>query len=113
MATASEKAEIAMIDDQDLDSKAPDAEKGTYNVRTVDNFRVLGLSDDDADFYNGVSEADRKKITRKVCVPLALDKKCCLTSSRCTKQKLTPCTVGGCSTCTHACYSLLDLALRQ
>lgn len=62
MAASDEKPDIVFVDDH---AKAEDPEKGP-NVRTIDNVRVLGLSDDDADFYNGVSEADRKKITRKV-----------------------------------------------
>lgn len=62
MAASDEKPDIVFVDDHE---KTEDAEKGP-NVRTIDNVRVLGLSDDDADFYNNMSEADRKKITRKV-----------------------------------------------
>jgi hypothetical protein len=62
MAASNEKPDIVFVDDH---AKIEDTEKGP-NVRTIDNVRVLGLSDEDADFYNSVSEADRKKITHKV-----------------------------------------------
>lgn len=63
--TRLEKPEIVMIDDMDLDRKVPDAEKAT-NVRTIDNIRVLGLTDDDAEFYNNTTPEQRKRIIRKV-----------------------------------------------
>lgn len=44
---------------------SPDDEKATA-VHVIDSFRVLGLSDDDANFYNGFSQERRKRIIRKV-----------------------------------------------
>ncbi|KAK4118765.1 MFS general substrate transporter [Parathielavia appendiculata] len=42
-----------------------DTEKATA-VHVIDNFRVLGLTDDDAEFYNAFSEERRRRIIRKV-----------------------------------------------
>ncbi|KAH6887432.1 major facilitator superfamily domain-containing protein [Thelonectria olida] len=42
-----------------------DAEKATH-VQTIDNIRVLGLSNDDAEFYKSYTPAQRKKIMHKV-----------------------------------------------
>lgn len=40
----------------------------TKAVHVIQEMNVLGLSDDDFHFYNSVSDADRKRITRKVCL---------------------------------------------
>ncbi len=42
-----------------------DSEKAPA-VHAIDNFRVLGLTDEDAEFYNGFSQERRKRILRKV-----------------------------------------------
>lgn len=60
-----DKAEIVMVDDRSFENNREDTEKAP-NIHTIDNIRVLGLSDDDANFYSNMSEADRKIITRKV-----------------------------------------------
>lgn len=64
-----EKPSVIMADNRDLDHDAADQEKGT-GVHTIDNFRVLGLSDDDADFYRNYSPEQRKKVKRKVDIRL-------------------------------------------
>jgi hypothetical protein len=63
MAVPTEKADITMVDDRSVDRI--DAEKGP-NVQIIDNIRVLGLTDDDANFYLNFPEEARKKIFRKV-----------------------------------------------
>ncbi|KAJ4413504.1 hypothetical protein N0V82_008491 [Gnomoniopsis sp. IMI 355080] len=45
------------------------AEK-TSTVHVIQEMNVLGLSDEDAEFYNNVSDAERKRITRKIDVRL-------------------------------------------
>jgi hypothetical protein len=40
------------------------------HVIEIDTFRVCGLSDEDADFYTNYPEQDRKKVFRKVKIPL-------------------------------------------
>jgi hypothetical protein len=62
MATPIEKPDITMVDDRSVDRI--DAEKGP-NIHTIDNIRVLGLTDDDANFYLSFPEEARKKIFRK------------------------------------------------
>lgn len=39
---------------------------GTPQVIEIDGFRVLGLSQDDAEFYKNYSEDKRKQVLRKV-----------------------------------------------
>ena len=63
MATSDEKPEVTMID-RDRDSRH-DAEKAPI-ARTIENIRVLGLSDEDAAFYQDFPAQDRKRILRKV-----------------------------------------------
>lgn len=59
-----DKAEIVMIDDKD-EIPTNDIEK-TTQVRIIDSIPVLGLSEDDAAFYNSITQGQRKKIIRKV-----------------------------------------------
>jgi hypothetical protein len=59
-----EKPEIVMIDDKD-DIPTNDIEK-TAQVRIIDSIHVLGLSEDDAAFYNSITQDQRKRIIRKV-----------------------------------------------
>lgn len=68
--TAIEKPDIVMVDDRSSINKPADAEKGTSQIHTIDNIRVLGLSQEDAEFYQNYTKAQRKKITRKVDVRL-------------------------------------------
>lgn len=63
-----EKPEIDFVDDREADDRS-DAEKGPV-VRTIDNIRVLGLSEDDAQFYANFTPEQRKRTTRKVDVRL-------------------------------------------
>ncbi|KAK9776036.1 putative Major facilitator superfamily (MFS) profile domain-containing protein [Seiridium cardinale] len=65
---AEDKPEIMMVDHEVADSRS-DAEKGPA-VRTVDNIRVLGLAEDDASFYDGFDDENRKNLVRKVDVCL-------------------------------------------
>ncbi|KZL77909.1 MFS transporter, partial [Colletotrichum tofieldiae] len=66
--SAADKPEIAFVDDREADSRS-DAEKGPV-VRMIDSIRVLGLSDDDADFYANFTPEQRKRTTRKVDIRL-------------------------------------------
>jgi hypothetical protein len=59
-----DKAEIVMIDDKD-ELPTNDIEK-TGQVRIIDSIPVLGLSEDDAAFYNSMTQDRRKRIVRKV-----------------------------------------------
>lgn len=63
---ADDKPEITMVDHRDADNRS-DAEKQPV-VRTIDNIRVLGLTDDDAAFYENFGADNRKKLVRKVCI---------------------------------------------
>lgn len=62
--SATDKPEIAFIDDREAENGS-DSEKGPV-VRTIDNMRVLGLSDDDTEFYANFTPEQRKATTRKV-----------------------------------------------
>lgn len=76
-----EKPEIIMVDDIDMNSKVVDHEKAP-KARTIDNIRVLGLSDEDADFYHGATLEQRKIIIKKVfLVPYIMVPSFKLTSS--------------------------------
>jgi hypothetical protein len=74
-----DKAEVVMIDDTNVDDvnleKAP-------AVRVVDDYQVLGLSQEDADFYNSWTPAMRKKLMHKVQWLSCLDPAKPLTSCR-------------------------------
>lgn len=63
---ADDKPEIMMIDRKDTDSRSVAEEKGPV-VRNIDNIRVLGLTDDDASFYDAFGADNRKKLLHKVC----------------------------------------------
>jgi hypothetical protein len=60
MTVTDEKLDVVMAE-----STQDDTEKATA-VHVIDNFRVLGLTNDDADFYNAFSEERRRRIVRKV-----------------------------------------------
>jgi len=62
---ASDKPDIIEVDNRSLERDAADHEKATA-IHTIDNIRVLGLSNGDADFYNSHTEKQRKSIIRKV-----------------------------------------------
>ena len=62
MTPLGEKPDIAMMEDPGLDASPEKAPA----IRMVDTFHVLGMSDDDANFYNDFSEAQRKKVKHKV-----------------------------------------------
>lgn len=62
---AEDKPEIMMVNDREEDSRS-DADKGLSSVRTIDNIRVIGMTADDASFYEGFSDKDRKQMVRKV-----------------------------------------------
>jgi NAD kinase len=63
-ASKMDKAEIVMIDGKD-DVPTNDIEK-TAQVRIIDSIPVLGLNEDDAAFYNSITQDQRTKIIRKV-----------------------------------------------
>jgi hypothetical protein len=58
--TSVDKVDVTMAE-----SRHDDGEKAPA-VHVIDNFRVLGLTDDDADFYNNFSPERRKRVMRKV-----------------------------------------------
>lgn len=62
---AEDKPEIMMVNDREEDGRS-DAGKGLSSVRTIDNIRVIGMTADDASFYEGFSDKDRKQMVRKV-----------------------------------------------
>lgn len=61
-----EKPDIVMVDDRE---DAASVTEKARNVYTIDNMRVLGLSEEDAAFYNSVTPEQRKRITHKVSSP--------------------------------------------
>ncbi|KKO98342.1 inner membrane transport protein yfaV [Trichoderma harzianum] len=62
--TKVDKPDIVMVDDRD-DHMNHDMEKSAQ-VKLIDDIPVLGLSEEDAAFYNSVTEAQRKKIVKKI-----------------------------------------------
>jgi hypothetical protein len=62
-----DKNEISCVDDNRSESE-PDAKP--HRIVEIENFQVLGLQPDDADFYTNFSEERRKKIIHKVDVRL-------------------------------------------
>lgn len=65
MMTSSSSPSIDKVDVVMAEGGPTDSEKAPA-VHVIDNFRVLGLTDEDADFYNGFSQERRKRIMRKV-----------------------------------------------
>ncbi|KAL7905818.1 hypothetical protein GGI35DRAFT_459436 [Trichoderma velutinum] len=63
-----DKPDIVMVDDRDEHTNH-DMEKSAQ-VKVIDDIPVLGLSEEDAAFYNSITEAQRKKIIRKVRRPI-------------------------------------------
>jgi hypothetical protein len=63
MTYKNEKPDVVMVDDAHIDNvnleKAP-------TVRQIDDYQVLGLSQEDADFYNSFTPKMRKKLMHKV-----------------------------------------------
>lgn len=62
--TVTDKADIIAMEDG-RDGTTDHAEKASQ-IRVVDTFHVLGLSDEDADFYNNYTPEQRKRTRRKV-----------------------------------------------
>ena len=60
-----EKPDIILADDAktEIDEKAPEK---APDARTIEGFHVLGLSDDDVDFYTNYAPEQRKRTIRKV-----------------------------------------------
>lgn len=59
----SKEPEVEMIDDRE--AVTADFEKAP-KTRTIDNIRVIGLTDNDAVFYEGFAAEHRKAVLRKV-----------------------------------------------
>ena len=59
-----EKPDVITVDNRD---NVSDSEKGPV-VREIDNIRVLGMSDEDADFYLNFGAERAKKLLWKVRV---------------------------------------------
>lgn len=62
--STTDKPEISFVDDREDDAQS-DSEKAPA-VRIIDDVRVLGLSEDDAEFYAHFTPEQRKKTIRKV-----------------------------------------------
>ena len=75
--------------------------EGANHVVEIDTFRVLGLNQDDTDFYTSFPEDKRKKVFHKVCEPHFLSK------SKCLLKMLDRYTTNS-----HACGALFDLSYR-
>ncbi|KAL6922937.1 hypothetical protein FSST1_000211 [Fusarium sambucinum] len=65
MADRMEKPDVVMIDDLDAKNANSDNEKAPQ-ARTIDNIRVLGLTDEDAEFYDNFTPEQRKTVIKKV-----------------------------------------------
>lgn len=65
MVASSSSASVDKVDVVMAEGGPTDSEKAPA-VHVIDSFRVLGLTDEDADFYNGFSQERRKRIMRKV-----------------------------------------------
>lgn len=61
----SDKPDVIMVDELDRAQTVDDDEKARQ-IHLIDEIRVLGLSAEDASFYNSVTPEQRKRITRKV-----------------------------------------------
>ena len=59
------KPEIFRVEDVSVERDGADIEQSSQ-IHLIDSIRVLGLSDDDADFYNSYTTAQRNRVTRKV-----------------------------------------------
>lgn len=95
----SEKPEVIMIDELRKEETICDAEK-SRQIHLIDDIRVLGLGNEDAEFYNSVTSEQRKIITRKVQFIRSLI----------SVKTLTSCT-GRHSSCTDACGTISHLSL--
>lgn len=65
MADRMEKPDVVMVDDLSVKNPSSDNEKAPQ-ARTIDNIRVLGLTHEDADFYNNFTPKQRKTVINKV-----------------------------------------------
>lgn len=72
--SAVEKPEIDTVDHicDEVPEKAPEA-------RVIDSFYVLGLTDEDVEFYENYTEEQRNKTMRKVSCQLHVNEKTSLT----------------------------------
>jgi hypothetical protein len=71
MATPTEKNgydKAAMARENERSNSEPDANQ--QQIIELDNFKVLGLSPEDADFYTAFSPSRRKKLLRKIDIRL-------------------------------------------
>lgn len=64
MSAQEKKPEVAVIDDKDIHA-GKDGLKGS-TMRKIGDMRVLGLSQEDAKFYEEYCPEERKKLVRKV-----------------------------------------------
>jgi hypothetical protein len=60
------KAAMAHVDERS--NSPPDAQ--SHQIIELDNFKVLGLSPEDVDFYTGFSPSKRKALLRKIDIRL-------------------------------------------
>lgn len=62
MSPSMDKSEIQYIDEKAESIESPKP----YQIVKIDNFQVLGLAPEDADFYINYSEEQRKRVIHKV-----------------------------------------------
>lgn len=67
---AAEKPDIYHVDDTVKDATLENADKGAPKVHILDDYHVVGLSDEDAEFYNNYTPEMRKRTKRKVDIRL-------------------------------------------
>ena len=65
-ATAIDKPDVVMVDDRSSINKPTDAENGRGQIHTIDNIRVLGLSDEDAEFCRRIGQHGKTLAWAKV-----------------------------------------------
>ena len=62
MSPSMDKSEIQYIDEKAESIESPKP----YQIIKIDNFQVLGLAPEDADFYINYSDEQRKRVIHKV-----------------------------------------------
>jgi hypothetical protein len=64
MTASFEKPAITLVDDRDMAQEVDPEKRGA--VYTIDDIRVVGISDEDAAFYQSYTPEMRKRVIRKV-----------------------------------------------
>lgn len=96
-----DKPDIVLVDHRDKADEDEEAKPSAVYI--IDNVRVLGLSDEDADFYNNYSAEKRKRVIRKVS----------FTCVQSTSSPANDCSSGRFAACTYAFCPVPHFAPRQ